>query len=584
MNQHPDYLLNKVTRPADIKAFSMPELKQLASEMRQLVLEKDAAISGHVGPNLGAMEATIAFHYVFDSPKDKIIWDISHLAYGHKMLTGRKEAFLDPDHYHDVSGYSAPDESEHDFFTVGHTSTSVALAVGMAKARDVLGQQGNIVAFIGDGSLSGGLAFEGLNNASVLKSNLIIVVNDNQMSIAENQGGLYQALADLRASNGQAKNNLFTAMGFDYHYVSDGNDLKVMITAFEEVKDSTSPVILHINTLKGKGYQPAVNNKERFHWSNPFDLKTGRLLKQPSGESYAQVIMDELDKQVKAGQPIVAMNAAIPGAFKLHEFEAKHPDRYLDTGIAEQDCLTEAAGLAKGGAKPVVFQNSTFMQRAYDQLSHDVALNDLPVIIMINGGINGGSKTHLGIFDIPYLNTIPNINYLHPSNQAELLAMLRWALAKAKHPVAIRIPSQPVVLGTALQEDFAPSHYDLVREGKIVALLGLGKFAQLAVKTAELLAKKGQQVTVVKPYSATSLDEECLSGLEAKHQLVVTLEDASIVGGFGSLVSQFYADKAMKVLNYGAAKKFTDNISQAELYKQFHLTPELLAQDIEENL
>ena len=584
MNQHPDYLLNKVTQPADIKAFSISELKQLASEMRQLVLEKDAAISGHVGPNLGAMEATIAFHYVFDSPKDKIIWDISHLAYGHKMLTGRKEAFLDPDHYHDVSGYSAPDESEHDFFTVGHTSTSVALAVGMAKARDVLGQQGNIVAFIGDGSLSGGLAFEGLNNASVLKSNLIIVVNDNQMSIAENQGGLYQALADLRASNGQAKNNFFTAMGFDYHYVSDGNDLKAMITAFEEVKDSTSPVVLHINTLKGKGYQPAVNNKERFHWSNPFDLKTGRLLKQPSGESYAQIIMDELDKQVKAGQPVVAMNAAIPGTFKLHEFEAKHPDRYLDTGIAEQDCLTEAAGLAKGGAKPVVFQNSTFMQRAYDQLSHDVALNDLPVIIMVNGGINGGSKTHVGIFDIPCLNTIPNINYLHPSNQAELLAMLRWALAKAKHPVAIRIPSQPVVLGTALQEDFAPSHYDLVREGKTVALLGLGKFAQLAVKTAELLAKKGRQVTVVKPYSATSLDEECLSGLEAKHQLVVTLEDASIVGGFGSLVSQFYADKAMKVLNYGAAKKFTDNISQAELYKQFHLTPELLAQDIEENL
>ncbi|WP_050612277.1 1-deoxy-D-xylulose-5-phosphate synthase [Ligilactobacillus agilis] len=584
MNQHPDYLLNKVTRPADIKAFSMPELKQLASEMRQLVLEKDAAISGHVGPNLGAMEATIAFHYVFDSPKDKIIWDISHLAYGHKMLTGRKEAFLDPDHYHDVSGYSAPDESEHDFFTVGHTSTSVALAVGMAKARDVLGQQGNIVAFIGDGSLSGGLAFEGLNNASVLKSNLIIVVNDNQMSIAENQGGLYQALADLRASNGQAKNNFFTAVGFDYHYVSDGNDFKAMITAFEEVKDSTSPVVLHINTLKGKGYQPAVNNKERFHWSNPFDLKTGRLLKQPSGESYAQIIMDELDKQVKAGQPIVAMNAAIPGTFKLHEFEAKHPDRYFDTGIAEQDCLTEAAGLAKGGAKPVVFQNSTFMQRAYDQLSHDVALNDLPVIIMVNGGINGGSKTHLGIFDIPYLNTIPNINYLHPSNQAELLAMLRWALAKAKHPVAIRIPSQPVVLGTALQEDFAPSHYDLVCEGKTVALLGLGKFAQLAVKTAELLAKKGQQVTVVKPYSATSLDEECLSGLEAKHRLVVTLEDASIVGGFGSLVSQFYADKAMKVLNYGAAKEFTDNISKAELYKQFHLTPELLAQDIEENL
>lgn len=573
-----------MTRPADIKAFSMPELKQLANEMRQLVLEKDAAISGHVGPNLGAMEATIAFHYVFDSPKDKIIWDISHLAYGHKMLTGRKEAFLDPDHYHDVSGYSAPDESEHDFFTVGHTSTSVALAVGMANARDVLGQQGNIVAFIGDGSLSGGLAFEGLNNASVLKSNLIIVVNDNQMSIAENHGGLYQALADLRVSNGQAKNNFFTAMGFDYHYVSDGNDLKAMITAFEEVKDSTSPVILHINTLKGKGYQPAVNNKERFHWSNPFDLETGRLLKQPSGESYAQIIMDELDKQVKAGQPIVAMNAAIPGTFKLHEFEAKHPDRYLDTGIAEQDCLTEAAGLAKGGTKPVVFQNSTFMQRAYDQLSHDVALNDLPVIIMVNGGINGGSKTHLGIFDIPYLNTIPNINYLHPSNQAELLAMLRWALAKAKHPVAIRIPSQPVVLGTALQEDFAPSHYDLVREGKTVALLGLGKFAQLAVETAELLAKKGRQVTVVKPYSATSLDEECLSGLEAKHRLVVTLEDASIVGGFGSLVSQFYADKAMKVLNYGATKKFTDNISQAELYKQFHLTPELLAQDIEENL
>ncbi|MGM9887862.1 MAG: 1-deoxy-D-xylulose-5-phosphate synthase, partial [Limosilactobacillus sp.] len=415
MNQHPDFLLNEVNEPQDIKSMNLDQLKELAQEMRQLVLERDSAVGGHVGPNLGVMELTIAFHYVFDSPHDKVIWDVSHQCYAHKMLTGRKLGFLDPDHYEDVSGFTDPSESPHDFFKVGHTSTSIALAVGMAQARDLVNPASheNVMAVIGDGSLSGGLAFEGLNNAAKLKSNLIILVNDNQMSIDEDQGGLYRGLKELRDTQGQSANNIFKFMGLDYRYVADGNDLKTMIDVFKEVKNIDHPIVLHVNTQKGKGYQPAIDDQKKYHWRAPFDLQTGESKQSAPKESYSAAVIDELNAQVEAGKPVVAINAAIPGMFDLERFKAAHAERYFDVGIAEPDSVTTAVAMAAGGARPVLFESSTFLQRAYDQLVHDVALNEYPIVMIVRGGtISSGSATHQGTFDIPYISSLPNIEYL----------------------------------------------------------------------------------------------------------------------------------------------------------------------------
>ena len=387
MNKHPEYLLNKISGPKDLKKLSIPEMEELAKEIRTLILEKDAAEGGHLGPDLGIVEATIAYHYVFDAPKDKIVWDVSHQTYPHKMLTGRALAWLDPDHYEDVTPYSNPDESPYDYYAVGHTSTSIALATGMARARDLMGGHENIMALIGDGSMTGGLAYEGLNNAAIEKHNIVVVVNDNQMSIDENVGGLVTALKKLRDSNGETKENPFTAMGFDYRYVADGNDVKSMIDAFKAVKDVDHPILLHINTLKGKGYQPAIDNEEAHHWVMPFDLKTDKsTVSAPEGPSANSVAMDVMKEHIENGEKIMAIDAAIPGVFGLDEIKNKYPENYHDVGIAEQESVAFAAGMAKEGAVPVLFENSTFLQRAFDQLSHDVAANDLPVVMMVAGG------------------------------------------------------------------------------------------------------------------------------------------------------------------------------------------------------
>lgn len=580
MNQHPEFLLNQVNQPQDIKNFTLEQLKQLASEMRQLVLEKDAAIGGHVGPNLGIMETTLAFHYVFDSPKDKIVWDVSHLAYGHKMLTGRKNGFLDPEQYDEVSGYTSPDESEHDFYTIGHTSTSVSLAVGMAKARDLLNQKENIIALIGDGSLSGGMAFEALNNGATLNSNFIVIVNDNQMSIDENQGGIYQGLAKLRETNGTDPNNPFIAMGYDYKYVADGNNLADMIEAFRSIKDIDHPIVLHINTLKGKGYKLAEENKMAFHWRAAFNLETGELLNPQTQETYNDVILDQLDQKVAAGMPIVAITAAIPGSFNLKKFEAKHPANYVDVGIAEQHSIAFATGLAKRGARPVVFQSSTFLQRAYDQLSHDMALNEQPVVLIVDGGINGGSRTHLGMFDIPYLTSIPNIEYLAPTNKEELQSMLDWALTQSDKPVVIRKPSGPVYSGAVTQNSYDEISYDIVQEGSKIALIGLGDFLDLAKKAAQQLEDCfGVKPTIINPKSATSLDAKLLNQVAKTYQVIATLENGSLSGGFGEKIAHFFAASNTKVLLFGAQKQFTD-CSKDQLLSQNHLTAELIAKDI----
>ncbi|RRQ58093.1 1-deoxy-D-xylulose-5-phosphate synthase, partial [Enterococcus faecium] len=567
------HVLDAINSPADVKKLSVEEMKQLAEEMRQKILQKDSDVGGHVGPNLGVVELTIAFHYVFDSPKDKIVWDVSHQSYGHKLLTGRKNGF-EKGHYREVSGYSNQHESKHDYFTVGHTSTSISLATGLAKARDLKKESGNVVAFIGDGSLSGGLAFEGLNNGGVLQSNLIVLVNDNEMSIDENHGSLYKNLAELRQTNGKSSNNLFKAMGFDYRYVDNGNDLETVIRLFEEVKDIDHPIVLHVHTEKGRGYQPAIDNKMKYHWHVPFDLSTGEAKQVTSGETFNMIIMDYLDKKMQTSTaPIAAVNVAIPGAFGLKTFQEKHPDHYFDVGIAEQHSITFASALASQGVRPVVFQSSTFLQRAYDQLSHDLAINENPVIILVGGGtISASDRTHQGTFDIPYLSSIPNIKYLAPATKEDMISMLDWAFEQTAQPVAIRIPTHGVEHGTAIANDYSIPAYQTVNNGGKVAILALGGFLELGKETVKAFRKKGIEATLINPGTITENDVETLDKLKETHELVITLEDGSLSGGFGENISRYYGDSSMNVLNFGAEKEFTDSVPVGQLYERYHLT------------
>lgn len=577
MNKHPEYLLNKISGPQDLKKLSIAQMQQLAQEIRTLILEKDAAEGGHLGPDLGIVEATIAYHYVFDAPKDKIVWDVSHQTYPHKMLTGRALAWLDPDHYEDVTPYSNPDESPYDYYAVGHTSTSIGLATGMAKARDLMGNHENIMALIGDGSMTGGLAYEGLNNAAIEKHNLVVVVNDNQMSIDENVGGLVTALKKLRDSNGETKENPFTAMGFDYRYVADGNDIKSMIEAFKAVKDVDHPILLHINTLKGKGYKPAIDEEEAHHWVMPFDLKTDKPLAPASEAPTANsVALDVVSEEIEKGTNLMAINAAIPGVFGLDKIKNKYPDHYTDVGIAEQESVAFAAGAAKEGAVPVLFENSTFLQRAFDQLSHDVAANDLPVVMMVaGGGISGTSKTHLGIFDQVMISNLPNWIYLAPTNLAEEKAMMTWAIKQRKHPVAIKMPTKAVPENGDAQEDYSEITYQ-IKPGKDVAVLALGDmYAILGEKVAQEL-----NATLVNPVSANILDKDALDKLAKENKVIVTIEDNTLDGGFGEKVASYLGDKDVKVLNYGQKRVYTDQTPLKDILKENRMTVDQIVEDI----
>ena len=577
MNKHPEYLLNKISGPQDLKKLSIAQMQQLAQEIRTLILEKDAAEGGHLGPDLGIVEATIAYHYVFDAPKDKIVWDVSHQTYPHKMLTGRALAWLDPDHYEDVTPYSNPDESPYDYYAVGHTSTSIGLATGMAKARDLMGNHENIMALIGDGSMTGGLAYEGLNNAAIEKHNLVVVVNDNQMSIDENVGGLVTALKKLRDSNGETKENPFTAMGFDYRYVADGNDIKSMIEAFKAVKDVDHPILLHINTLKGKGYKPAIDEEEAHHWVMPFDLKTDKPLAPASEAPTANsVALDVVSEEIGKGTNLMAINAAIPGVFGLDKIKNKYPDHYTDVGIAEQESVAFAAGAAKEGAVPVLFENSTFLQRAFDQLSHDVAANDLPVVMMVaGGGISGTSKTHLGIFDQVMISNLPNWIYLAPTNLAEEKAMMTWAIKQRKHPVAIKMPTKAVPENGDAQEDYSKITYQ-IKPGKDVAVLALGDmYAIFGEKVAQEL-----NATLVNPVSANILDKDALDKLAKENKVIVTIEDNTLDGGFGEKVASYLGDKDVKVLNYGQKRVYTDQTPLKDILKDNRMTVEQIVEDI----
>lgn len=578
--------IEKINQPTDVKNLNSEQLHVLADEMRQALLQKLSKHGGHFGPNLGMVEATIALHYVFNSPTDKIVYDVSHQSYPHKMLTGRKDAFLYEDKYDDVSGYSNPDESDHDFFTIGHTSTSVSLACGLAKGRDLKGDSENIIAVIGDGSLSGGEALEGLDFASELNSNLIIVVNDNDMSIAENHGGLYKNLKQLRDTDGKSECNLFKSMGLDYVFVKDGNDIDSLITAFEQVKDSTYPVVVHICTQKGNGYKIAEENKENWHYCGPFNLETGKSdMSQDGGEDYSSMTADILLKKMKEDKTVVGITSATPTVFGFTEDKRKEAgSQFVDVGIAEETAVALASGIAKNGGKPVYGVYSTFIQRTYDQLSQDLCINNSPATILVYWASVYGMNdvTHLGIYDIPMMSNIPNLVYLAPTTKEEYLAMLDWSIEQNDHPVAIRVPISVVSDGKKVTKDFSKlNKYEVTQNGSKIAIAALGSFYSVGAKTAEIIENKtGVKPTLINPIYITGTDDKLLEQLKENHDIVITVEDGVLDGGFGEKIARFYGNSDVKVLNYGLKKEFLDRYNPEEIVKANRLTPEQIAEDV----
>ena len=568
--------IEKINGPEDVKKLNIEEMTALAEEMRHALLKRASIHGGHFGPNFGMVEAIIALHYVFESPKDKMVFDVSHQTYPHKMLTGRKDAYLYEEHYDDVTGYSCPQESEHDHFTIGHTSTSVSLACGLAKARDLRGESANVIAIIGDGSLSGGEALEGMDFAAELDSNMIIVVNDNDMSIAENHGGLYSNLKLLRETNGQAECNLFKAMGLDYVYVDHGNDLRELIGAFKQVKDSKKPVVVHINTLKGKGYKPAEEHKEEWHWHLPFDIETGKS-HFSEVEDYSSVTCEYLIEKMKQDPTVVAITSGTPTILGFTQEKRKQAGRqFVDVGIAEETAIALASGIAKGGGKPVYGVYSSFIQRTYDQISQDLCIDGNPATIVVyTGSVFGMTDvTHLGLQDIPMLSNIPGLVYLAPATKEEYLSMLDWSVEQKEMPVAIKLPGGDMISdGREVTKDWSQLNtYEVTEKGSKIALIGLGSFYSLALQTAEMLEKKGIHATVINPYYITGLDKGLLEKLKADHDTVVTLEDGILNGGFGEKIARFYGSSDMKVYNYGLKKEFLDRYDVNEVLKENHLT------------
>ena len=578
--------IENINGPEDVKKLSVEQMHVLAGEMREALLKRASIHGGHFGPNFGMVEATIALHYVFDSPKDKMVFDVSHQTYPHKMLTGRKDAYLYEEKYDDVSGYSNPAESEHDHFIIGHTSTSVSLACGLAKARDLKGEEGNVIAVIGDGSLSGGEALEGLDYAAELGGNLIIVVNDNDMSIAENHGGLYQNLKLLRETKGQAECNLFKAMGLDYVYVDEGNDVKTLIDAFTSVKDSKKAVVVHIKTLKGKGYALAEENKENWHWCMPFHIENGEPLMTMEGEDYSDVTAEYLLAKMKEDRSVVAITAATPAVMGFGKDKREEAGKqFVDVGIAEETAVAFASGIARNGGKPVYGVYSSFVQRTYDQLSQDLCINNSPATLVIYAASVYGMNdvTHLGIFDIPMISNIPNLVYLAPTTKEEYLAMLDWSIAQTEHPVAIRVPGGELVSdGVAVTKDFSQLNtYEVTQKGSKIAVIGLGTFYPLAKEVAaKLKAEKNIEATVINPYYITGVDKALLEELKKEHDVVITLEDGILDGGFGEKIARFYGNSDVKVYNYGLKKEFLDRYDVNEVLKENHLTAEQIVEDI----
>ena len=580
-------ILDKINSPVDLKKLNIEELNLLSDEMRELIVKKVDFTGGHLAPNLGILEATIAMHYVFNSPKDKFIFDVSHQCYPHKILTGRKEGFLKTEDYLKYTGYTAPEESEHDLFKVGHTSTSISLACGVAKARDLKNENYNVIALIGDGSLSGGEALEGLNFGAKLNSNFIVILNDNQMSIAQNYGGLYDNLKLLRDTKGKAENNFFKALGYDYCFIENGNNIKETIEKLEQIKDINHPIVVHLCTEKGHGLSQATQNKEKFHWIMPNTLNNQEPLALK--EDYTSITVDYLLKKAKQDPTLAVINAATPGVFGFNsQVREKLANQYIDVAIAEEHATAMASAMAKNGAKPVFCVMSSFIQRAYDQLSQDLCLNSNPATILVYwGAITSADATHLTTFDIPLMSNIPNLVYLAPTNKEEYLRMLDWAVEQKEYSTAIRVPN--VELKSTGIEDTTDysilNKYKVTKEGEKVAILGLGNFYYLALELGDYLKEKlNIDATIINPRFITGVDKELMENLKKNHDIVVTLEDGELDGGFGEKIARYFGSSNMKVLNYGSFKEFSDREPIDKLYTKYRLTKELITEDIEKLL
>lgn len=588
--------IERINSPADVKKLSIQECSELAAEMRQVLLQKLSRTGGHLAPNLGVVEATIALHYVFDSPRDKIVFDVSHQCYPHKMLTGRMSAYTDPEKYKTVTGFTEPSESKHDLFTVGHTSTSISLASGLAKARDFKGSHENIIAFIGDGSLGGGEAFEGLDFvASELSSNFIIILNDNDISIAENRGGLYRNLKLLRQTEGRAENNFFTALGLDYRFVKDGNDVAACIRAFKEVKDIDHPVVVHICTRKGCGYSFAEQNREMTHCLNsPFDLEKGPNLTpfhyvEGKNERYDYIIREHLIQRMKEDPLITTIMASTMYCLSFYaDKRAEAGKQFIDVGAVEEHAVAMAAGIARNGGKPVFVTASTFFMRTYDQISQELCINKCPAtLIVVNASIYAvDDVTHTEIFDIPMMSNIPNLVYLAPTNKEEYLAMLDWSIDQTSYPVAIRQPRNGVFYARGgVDTDYSVlNRYQVVQEGDTVAVIALGELFQLGEQVVDMLWEKaGIRATLINPRYITGIDKELLSSLPSRHKLAVTLESCSLNGGFGEKIASYLGVyDGIKVLNRGLEKAFLNTFSTKvdELMEANRLLPDQLYEDI----
>lgn len=579
--------IEKIKSPADLKQLNIDALKVVADETRQAVLNRVSKHGGHVGPNLGFVEATVALHYVFDTPKDKLVFDVSHQSYPHKVLTGRASGFLgNLDEMNAISGYSSPTECpEYDNFEVGHTSTSVSLATGLQKARDIKGTKENIIAVIGDGSLSGGEAFEGFDEASELGTGIIIVVNDNEMSIAEPHGGIYKNLRDLRESNGQCNHNWFKAWGFEYKYLEEGNDVEKLIEVFRSVKDTNKPTVVHIHTEKGHGFTPAVENKEAWHYGMPFNKEDGSRPERPTTESYEQLLSDWLLKEMKQDKTLIAVTAGTPSAAGFTPEKRKEAGaQHVDVGIAEEQAVAMISGMAKGGLRPVWTVFSTFIQRTYDQIAQDLCINANPAVINVTWGGTASMNdiTHICLFDIPMLCSIPGLIYLAPTTCEEYFAMLRWAILQDKKPIAIRIPSNGVHHTTeTIDREYAyEAKYKVIQKGEKVAIIAAGSFYQKGENVVRLLAEKGIKATLVNPRYLNEVDRETLDSLKGSHELVVTLEDGSKDGGFGERIAAYYGTSEMKVLVGGIKKDLYDRFDLQQLLSDNHLLDEQIVEDV----
>ena len=579
--------IENIKSPADLKQLNIEALKVVADETRQAVLNRVSKHGGHVGPNLGFVEATVALHYVFDTPKDKLVFDVSHQSYPHKVLTGRASGFLgNLDEMNAISGYSSPTECpEYDNFEVGHTSTSVSLATGLQKARDIKGTKENIIAVIGDGSLSGGEAFEGFDEASELGTGIIIVVNDNEMSIAEPHGGIYKNLRDLRESNGQCNHNWFKAWGFEYKYLEEGNDVEKLIEVFRSVKDTNKPTVVHIHTEKGHGFTPAVENKEAWHYGMPFNKEDGSRPERPTTESYEQPLSDWLLKEMKQDKTLIAVTAGTPSAAGFTPEKRKEAGaQHVDVGIAEEQAVAMISGMAKGGLRPVWTVFSTFIQRTYDQIAQDLCINANPAVINVTWGGTASMNdiTHICLFDIPMLCSIPGLIYLAPTTCEEYFSMLRWAILQDKKPIAIRIPSNGVhhTTGNVDTEYAYEAKYKVIQKGEKVAIIAAGSFYQKGENVVRLLAEKGIKATLINPRYLNEVDRETLDSLKGSHELVVTLEDGSKDGGFGERIAAYYGTSEMKVLVGGIKKDLYDRFDLQQLLSDNRLLDEQIVEDV----